>query len=153
VGIIVVEVFTELHALAVGIGLIGVGLIVYLVRRPVERAVEVAAQTVEAARHEILVPVANPLTAESLIKMAVILGRVGEEATLAALSVIKIPGTTPLEVAQDFLDEQENGRKALLKRVADYAYERGVPMRALLRATRMLHPASSAWLRPVEAWG
>ncbi len=135
-GIIVVEVFTDLHALVVGIGLIAVGLIVYQLRRPVGRAVEVAAQMVEAAHHEILVPVANPLTAESLIKMAVILGRAREESTLAALSVVKIPGATPLELAQEVLDRQENGRKALLKRVAGYAHEQGVPVRTLLRATR-----------------
>jgi len=135
-GIIVVEVFTELHALVVGIGLIGVGLIVYQLRRPVGRAVEAAAQTVEAAHQEILVPVANPLTAESLIRMAVVLGRAREESTLAALSVVKIPGTTPLELAQEVLDRQENGRQALLKRVADYAHEQGVPVRTLLRAVR-----------------
>ncbi|MFQ6102453.1 MAG: amino acid permease [Anaerolineae bacterium] len=149
-GIIVVEVFTELHALVVGIGLIGVGLIVYQLRRPVGRAVEVAAQTVEAAHHEILVPVANPLTAESLIRMAVILGRAREESTLAALSVIRIPGATPLELAQDILDREENGRKALLKRVADYAYEQGIPVRTLLRAARGI---SSGILGVVEARG
>ena len=149
-GIIVVEVFTELHALVVGIGLIAVGLIVYQLRRPVGRAVEVAAQTVEAAHHEILVPVANPMTAESLVKMAVILGRAREESTLAALSVVKMPGATPLELAQDFLDGQENGRKMLLKRVADYAHEQGVPVRTLLRAARGI---SSGILGVAEARG
>ncbi|RLC90997.1 MAG: hypothetical protein DRI79_04090, partial [Chloroflexi bacterium] len=114
-GIIIVEAFTEFHALVVGIGLIAAGLIVYQLRRPVGRAVEVAAQTVEAARHEILVPVANPLTVESLTRMAVILGRAREESTLAALFVVEIPTATPLELAQDILDRQENGRKALLK--------------------------------------
>ncbi len=136
VGIIIVEAFTEPHALVVGIGLIAVGLVVYQLRRPVGRAVEVAAQTMEAARHEILVPVANPLTVESLIKMAVILGRAREESTLTALSVVKIPEATPLEVAQEILDRQENGRKALLNRVAEYAYKQGVPVRTLLRAVR-----------------
>ncbi len=149
-GIIIVEVFTELHALVVGIGLIAVGLIVYQLRRPVGRAVEVAAQTVEAAHREILVPVANPLTAESLIKMAVILGRGREESTLAALSVVKMPGATPLEMAQEVLDRQENGRKALLKRVADYAHEQGVPVRTLLRAARGI---SSGILGVAEARG
>ncbi len=149
-GIIVVEVFTELHALVVGIGLIAVGLIVYQLRRPVGRAVEVTAQTVEAAHREILVPVANPLTAESLIKMAVILGRGREESTLAALSVVKMPGATPLEMAQEVLDRQENGRKALLKRVADYAHEQGVPVRILLRAARGI---SSGILGVAEARG
>jgi len=149
-GIIVVEVFTELHALVVGIGLIAVGLIVYQLRRPVGRAVEVAAQTVEAAHHEILVPVANPLTAESLIKMAVILGRAREESTLAALSVVKTPRATPLKLAQEVLDRQENGRKVLLKRVADYAHEQGVPVRSLLRAARGI---SSGILGVAEARG
>jgi nucleotide-binding universal stress UspA family protein len=149
-GIVVVEMFTELHALVVGIGLIGIGLIVYRLRRPVERAVEVAAQTVGAAHHEILVPVANPLTAESLIKMAVILGRAREESTLATLSVVKTPGVTPLELAQDILDREENGRKTLLKRAADYAHEQGIPVRTLLRAARGV---SSGILGVIEARG
>jgi APA family basic amino acid/polyamine antiporter len=149
-GIIVVEVFTELHALVVGIGLIAVGLIVYQLRRPVGRAVEVAAHTVEAAHHEILVPVANPLTAKSLIKMAVTLGQAREESTLAALSVVKIPGATPLELAQEALDRQENGRKVLLKRVANYAHGQGVPVRSLLRAARGI---SSGILGVAEARG
>jgi CIC family chloride channel protein len=127
-----------------------VGLIVYQLRRPVERAMEVAVHTVEAAHHEILVPVANPLTAESLIKMAVILGQAREESTLAALSVIKMPGSTPLEMAQEVLDRQENGRKALLKRVADYAHKQDIPVRTLLRATRGI---SAGILGVIEARG
>ena len=136
IGIIIVEVFTELHALVVGIGLIGVGLLVYQLRRPTERAVEVATQTVEAARHEILVPVANPLTAESLIKMAVILDRARGESTIVPLAVVKVPMATPLEVAQADLNRREHGAKALLKRVGDYAHKQGVPVRTLLRAAR-----------------
>ncbi len=135
-GIIVVEVFTEPHALVVGIGLIAVGLVVYQLRRPVGRAVEVAVQTVEAARHEILVPVANPMTAEGLFKMAVILGQVREEATLAALSIVKVPRETPLELAQDMLHQQEGGRRALLEQVASYAHRQGVPVRTLLHPAR-----------------
>jgi amino acid transporter len=149
-GIIVVEVFTELHALLVGIGLIGVGLLVYQLRRPVELAVEAAIQTVEAAHHEILVPVANPLTARGLIRIAVILGQAREESTLAALSVVKIPGATPLELAQEMLDRGENGRKTLLKQVADYAHQQGVPVRPLLRAARSV---SSGILGVAEARG
>jgi amino acid transporter/nucleotide-binding universal stress UspA family protein len=135
-GIVVVEVFTAHNALYVGFGLIAIGLVVYQLRRPVERAVRVTAQTVEAARREILVPIANPMTAESLMKMAAILGRAREEVTLAALSVVNFPGATPLELAQETLDRQENGRKALLQRVADYAHAEGVPVRTLLRASR-----------------
>jgi amino acid transporter/nucleotide-binding universal stress UspA family protein len=150
IGIIIVEVFTELHALVVGLGLIGVGLIVYQLRRPVGRAVEAATRTVEAARREILVPVANPMTADSLAKMAVILGKARKEATLAALSVVKIPGATPLEMAEDMLDRQENGRKVVLKRVADYAHEQDVPVRTLLRAARGI---SSGILGVAEARG
>lgn len=90
------------------------------------------------------------MTAEGLIKMAVILGQAREESTLAALSVVKIPGATPLELAQEALDRQESGRKVLLKRVADYAHEQGVPVRSLLRAARGI---SSGILGVAEARG
>jgi len=75
---------------------------------------------------------------------------VRQESTLAALSVVKMPGATPLGRAQDFLDGQENGRKALLKRVADYAHEQDVPVRTLLRAARGI---SSGILGVAEARG
>jgi len=149
-GIVVVEVFTAHNALYVGFGLIAVGLVVYQLRRPVERAVTLTAQTVEAARREILVSVANPMTAESLMKLAVILGQAREKVTLAALSVIPTPSATPLDLAQDTLDSQQNGSKELLKRVADYAHEEGVPVRTLLRASRGV---SSGILGVVEARG
>ena len=55
-----------------------------------------------------------------------------------------------MELAQDILDRQENGRKALLKRVADYAHEQDVPVRTLLRATRSI---SSGILGVAEARG
>ncbi len=137
-GIIIVEAFTEPHALVVGIGLIGLGVVVYQLRRPVSRAVEVAAQTVEAARHEIMVPVANPLTAPGLIRMAVILGQAREASTIAALSVVKVPPATPLGLAQEILERGENGRKILLKQAADAAHEHGVPIRTMLRAARSI---------------
>jgi amino acid transporter len=135
-GIVIVEIFTELHALVVGIGLILLGIVVYLVRRPVERAVEATVQTMEAARHEILVPVANPMTADNLIHLAAILGQARDKMTLAVLSIVQVPRATPLNVAQDMLDEEENGRKELLRRVADHAYEEGVPVRTMLRPAR-----------------
>jgi len=53
-------------------------------------------------------------------------------------------------LAQDMLDRQENGRKALLKRVADYAHKQGMPVRTLLRATRGI---SSGILGVAEARG
>lgn len=55
-----------------------------------------------------------------------------------------------MEIAQEVLDRQENGRKALLKRVADYAHEQGVPVRTLLRAARGI---SSGILGVAEARG
>jgi len=54
--------FIEPGALALGGGLLALGLLVYQLRQPVAHVVEAVARTVEAARHEILVLVANPLT-------------------------------------------------------------------------------------------
>jgi nucleotide-binding universal stress UspA family protein len=94
--------------------------------------------------------VANPLTAVNLTKMAVILGRAREESTLAALAVVRIPAATPLEMAQDMLDRQEDGRKIVLRQVADYVHAQGVPVRTLLRAVRGI---SSGILGVAEARG
>lgn len=147
-GIIVVVLFTEFHALMVGFGLVGFGLIVYWLQQPITRAVEVAVHTVEAAHHEILVPVANPLTAKSLIKMASILGQAREDSTLVALSVVNIPMATPLEMGQELLDRQGNGRKVMLKQLASYAHEQGIPVRLLLQGVRSV---SSGILDVAEA--
>jgi len=135
---VLMEVFIEPRALALGGGLLALGLIVYQLRRPVAEAVEAVARTVEAARHEILVPVANPLTAQSLTKMAVILGRAREDVSVVALTLVKIPKTTPLALAQEFLERRESEPKALLKQVTGYVHEQGVPVRTLLRATRSI---------------
>jgi amino acid transporter len=135
---VLMEVFIEPRALALGGGLLALGLIVYQLRRPVAEAVEAVARTVEAARHEILVPVANPLTAQSLTKMAVILGRAREDVSVVALTLVKIPKTTPLALAQELLERRESEPKALLKQVAGYVHEQGVPVRTLLRATRSI---------------
>ncbi len=135
-GIIVVEVFTEWHALIVGMGMIAVGLVIYKLQRPVNRVIEVAVQTVEAARHEILVPLANPITAESLVRMAALIGKAREEATLVLLSIVPVPAATPLSVAQELLEKEGNGYHRLLQDAADYAYRQGVPVRKLLQAAR-----------------
>jgi len=142
--------FIEPGALALGGALLALGLAVYQLRRPVARAVEAVARTVEAARHEILLPVANPLTARSLAKMAVILARAREDATVVALTLVSIPMTTPLALAQEFLDQHGGKPEALLKRVADYVHEQGVPVRTLLRATRSI---SGGILSVAEARG
>ena len=142
--------FIEPEALAWGGGLLASALVVYQLRRPVARVVEVVARTVEAARHEILMPVANPLTARSLAKMAVILGRAREDASVAALTLVKMPMATPLAFAQQLLDQRESEPEALLKQVADYVHQQGVPARTLLRATRSI---SAGILSVAEARG
>lgn len=136
VGILVVEVFTEPHALVVGLGLIVVGAVIFQLRRPVERAVEVTAKTVEASQREILVPVSNPLTAESLVQMAAALGQAKDDATLAVLSLEKVPSTIPLHLAQHRLEKGSGQRKVLLDRITKYAAQQNVPVRTLLRAAR-----------------
>ncbi len=140
--------FIEPGALALGGGLLALGLLVYQLRQPVAHVVEAVARTVEAARHEILVLVANPLTSQSLAKMALMLGRAREDASVAGLTLVKIPQTTPLALAQELLERRESEPKALLKQVADYVHEQGVPVRTLLRATRSI---SAAILSVAEA--
>ena len=102
--------------------------------RPLEAAISRAEQVAEAGRSEILVPVANPATAKSLITLAAGLARGHEGTKVVALKVVPVPISLPLSVAQDYLAEQEKGHRDILRRAAKHGAVAGVRVQMLLRA-------------------
>ncbi|UCC64021.1 MAG: amino acid permease, partial [Anaerolineae bacterium] len=101
--------------------------------KPYETVISAVEQVVEAERHEILVPVANPATAPSLLKMAAALAGGNPEPRVVALSVVPVPLSVPLQGARDYLDTIETDKRQLLRDVARWGQETGVPLRPLLR--------------------
>ncbi len=101
--------------------------------KPYETVISAVERAVEAERHEILVPVANPATAQSLLKMAAALAGGNPEKGVVALSVMPVPLSVPLKGARDYLDTIETDRRQLLRDVARWGQETGVAVQPLLR--------------------
>jgi amino acid transporter/nucleotide-binding universal stress UspA family protein len=135
-----------------GLGLIGLSLAWYAVwgrrrtpvegelapwlerERPIEAVIAAAERAAEAQHHEILVPVANPVTAKSLITLAAALahGHPGTEVT--ALSIAPVPVNLPLSVAQEYLRKENAGHQDILRRAAKHGAVAGTRIHMLLRA-------------------
>lgn len=101
--------------------------------KPHETVISAVEQAVEAERHEILVPIANPATAESLLKMAAALAGGNPETEVVALSVVPVPLSVPLKAARDYLDTIETDKRQLLRDVVHWGQEAGVVVQPLLR--------------------
>ncbi len=103
--------------------------------RPLEAVIATAEQAAEAQRHEILVPVANPATAKSLVTLAAALARGHQGTEVAALKIVPVPVSVPLSVAQEYL-KKENAHEPddLLRRAAKHGAVAGVRVQMLLQA-------------------
>jgi nucleotide-binding universal stress UspA family protein len=102
--------------------------------RPLELVIGAVEQAAEAERHEILVPVANPTTAKSLVNLAATLARGHPGTGVAALSIAPVPVNLPLSVAQEHLERANAGPPDVLRRAAKHGAVAGVRVDLLRRA-------------------
>jgi amino acid transporter/nucleotide-binding universal stress UspA family protein len=135
-----------------GLGLVGLSLVWYAVwgrrrtpvegelmpwlerEHPLEAVVADVEQVAEARRHEILVPVANPATAKSLVTLAAALARGHPGTDVVALRVVPVPVNLPLFAAQEYLEERNAGHRDILRRAAKHGAVAGIRTRMLLQA-------------------
>lgn len=99
--------------------------------RPHEAVIATVERAAEAHCHKILVAVANPATAGSLVSLAASLARGNAGTEVAALSVVSIPVSVPLTVAQNHLDSADH--HDFLRQVVHYGEEAGVQIQTLLQ--------------------
>jgi amino acid transporter/nucleotide-binding universal stress UspA family protein len=103
--------------------------------RPLEAVIADAEQAVEDQRHEILVPLANPDTAKSLVGLAAALARGHPGTEIAALRIVPVPINLPLSTAQEYLSSRENAsHRDLLRRAAKHGSAAGIRVKMLLQA-------------------
>jgi amino acid transporter len=130
----IIVVFTEWRALLFGVGVLAACSVYYYARRPVGRILASRLKTAERAQNRILVPVANPRTAESLVHLASILAQASEDTSICVLTV----APTSLRVSQvatrQLVNHLEERRRALLDQIIQYAYTRNVPLYTKMRA-------------------
>jgi nucleotide-binding universal stress UspA family protein len=103
--------------------------------QPLEAVVADAEHVLEARRSEILVPVANPATAKSMVELAAALSRGHPGSEVAALGIVPVPLDLPLSAAQEYLQE-DTAHRDVLRRAAKHGAVAGVRVQMVLQAAR-----------------
>ncbi len=120
--------FAEWRALLFGATVIALCTLYYYLRRPVTAVVESRRQALEEARDRILIPVANPKTAQSLVRLATMLAQAGEDTSICVLTVVKVSDQLRRELANRLVARLSRHQQYLLQQIDDEARSRNVPL-------------------------
>ena len=119
--------FTERRALLFSVGVIAVCALFYYLSRPMSRALASRAKAAEQEKDRILVPVANPHTAERLVRLATVLAQASQDTNICVLTVDVTPQGDN-DAASRRLTRSGLRQKALLDQISRYALSRNVPL-------------------------
>ena len=142
--------FTDWRALLFGAALLAVLTAAYYLRQPLTRMVLERMKTMEPAKDRILVPVANPRTAESLVRLATILAQASEDTNICLLTVVPAWSRLSPGTAQRLLTRSGRSRNALLDQAAEIAQSRNAPFYTKMRAAPDI---SQGILDEVDSYG
>jgi APA family basic amino acid/polyamine antiporter len=126
--------FTERRALLFGAGVLAICSIFYYLYRPFGRFLASRAKALEEARDRILIPVANPSTAESLVHLGVILAQASEDTSVCVLTVVPTAKGVREEFSGRLVSRLGPRQQALLQRIAATAVAKNVPLYTKVRA-------------------
>lgn len=138
VSCLAVVTFMRPLVLLIGTGVIGVGILWYLVyarshapdKNLVGEAIAGVPKTVSSdGRYRVVVPVANPKTQRHLLRLAAATAASHDDAELVVVNVIEVPQQTALTQGVKYEEERLNRQQELLANVRDYANELGVGVR------------------------
>ncbi|NLF03107.1 MAG: amino acid permease [Anaerolineales bacterium] len=124
--------FSEVKALLFLGAVIVILSVLYYGSKPVARMLKVRSKSIEATRNRILVPVANPKTAESLVRVASILAQASED-TLICVLTVTLGASATSQGAQEAPVEPGPRNRVLLDRVTRFSRLRNVPLYTKVR--------------------
>ena len=104
----------------------------------------------EPAQDRILVPVANPQTAESLVHLATILARASEDTNICLLTVVSALRGMPQRMSERLLPRLARRQSALLSRVFEDAQRNNAPLYTKMRAASSI---AQGILEEVKSYG
>jgi len=130
----IIVVFTEWKALLFGVGVLAVCSVYYYARRPVGKLLASRARSLEKAKDRILIPVANPRTAESLLRVAAIIAQASEDTNICILTVMPTAADLEQSTVKRLLPRLASRQKALLDQAARIAQTQNVPFHTKIRA-------------------
>ncbi len=102
--------------------------------RPLEAVMADFAQSREAQRSTVLVPIANPATVRGLIEFSAELTRGYPDAKTVALKVVPVPLNLPLSIAQTYLEEERDQYQDILQQAEKFGRDAGVTLIPSLEA-------------------
>ena len=126
--------FASPQSLLFGAGVLGVCTIYYYTYRPVTRLLSERAKTLEATRDRILVPVANPRTAQGLARLAFVLAEASEDTSICLLTVIPRDAARPAEITERLRAQLNPRRRVIMQRITEEARLRNAPLYTKVRA-------------------
>ena len=127
-------VFTPWRALLFGAGVITACGIFYYLYRPIVRVMAARTTALELAKDRILIPVANPRTAESLLRVATIIARASEDTNICILTVMPTAADLEQSTVKRLLPRLASRQKTLLDQAARIAQTQNVPFHTKMRA-------------------
>jgi nucleotide-binding universal stress UspA family protein len=126
--------FTKWQALLFGVGVVVVCSLFYSAYRPVVRALAARVKATESAKDRILVPVAHPRTAKSLVHLAAILAQASEDTNICVLTVAPVSPYLPQGAAKRLVTRLGWRQKSLHDQIVRDAQARNVPLYTKIRA-------------------
>ncbi len=142
--------FTATRALLFGAGLLALLTLLYYAAPPIARLVAARVRAIEPTKDRVLVPVANPRTAESLVHLAAILAQASEDTSVCVLTVASSAPGMPQGVASRLSSRLAPRQRVLLRHLIMEAEARNVPLYTKLR---VYSSVSSGVLEEVESSG
>ena len=95
-------------------------------------------KSLEEARDRILIPVANPSTAERLVHLGTMLARASEDTSICVLTVIPAARSLPKPVSLHLRTRLSQQQEALLQRIGSEAVRNNVPLYTKRRQSRSI---------------
>ncbi|MBC7264989.1 MAG: amino acid permease [Chloroflexi bacterium] len=132
---LLIVVFTHWRALLFGAGVLAVCTAFYYLYPPIIRMVSSSIKAREPAKDRILVPVANPRTAQRLVHLASILAQASEDTSICVLTIVRVSSRLPQGMVKRLVDHLGPRQKSLLNQIAEDAEARNVPLYTKMRAS------------------
>jgi len=142
--------FTATRALLFGAGLLATLTLLYYGVPPLARALTMRVRAIEPSKDRVLVPVANPRTAEKLVHLAAILAQASEDTSICVLTVAPVAPDRVQGMASRLSSRLAPRQRALLRRLLSEAGSRNVPLYTKLRVHSSI---SASVLEEIESSG
>jgi nucleotide-binding universal stress UspA family protein len=126
--------FSEWQALLFGAGVLAACAVFYGVSRSLARRAASETKAAGSGVDRILVPVANPRTAESLVRIAGILAQASEDTSLCILTVVRASARLAQGFATPLLTRLSLRQRALLSHLSEEAQQRNLALYTKMRA-------------------